>query len=323
MSDLIQPILLYACVALGAVGVLMSLPRKGPNPQVLGALLAGAAAGIVFIVLGMNAKHAADAAPGNSVGLTNPFFYVFALLGCGSALRMITHQRPVYAAMWFIMTVLSTAGILVLLSAEFMAAALVIVYAGAILITYLFVIMLATQAPAEGEDEVLAEYDTVAREPIAATIAGFVVLAVLTTLLFRGIPKLPEATPRAVSSQLVDMPRKVDRILEAHGLLQAGDRAVMGPSGEFLTIVKADQSERVLARNEWPEDLRLTNVEQVGFNLLRDHPGSIEIAGVILLMAMLGAVVLSRKQVQIDEDRKLHESRRLSDAAERVEGAMS
>lgn len=322
MSDLIHPILLYACVTLGAVGVLMSLPRKGPNPQVLGALLAGAAAGIVFIVLGLNGKHAADAAPGAALGLTNPFFYVFALLGCGSALRMITHQRPVYAALWFIMTVLSTAGILVLLSAEFMAAALVIVYAGAILITYLFVIMLATQAPAEGEDEVLAEYDTVAREPIAATVAGFLVLAVLTTLLFRGIPNIPEATPRAVSSQLVDMPRKVDRILEAHGLLRSGDRAVMGPSGEFLTIVRAGQSERVLARNEWPEDLRLTNVEQVGFNLLRDHPGSIEIAGVILLMAMLGAVVLSRKQVQIDEDRKLHESRRLSDASEKVEGAM-
>jgi hypothetical protein len=38
--------------------------------------------------------------------------------------------------------------------------------------------------------------------------------------------------------------------------------------------------------------------------LLGEHPGTIEIAGVILLMAMLGSVVLSRKQVQIDEEAK-------------------
>ena len=50
-----------------------------------------------------------------------------------------------------------------------------------------------------------------------------------------------------------------------------------------------------------PADLGVDNVEGVAFTLLNDHPGSIEIAGVILLMAMLGAVVLARKQVQIDE----------------------
>jgi Tfp pilus assembly protein PilV len=57
----------------------------------------------------------------------------------------------------------------------------------------------------------------------------------------------------------------------------------------------------------------------VGFNLLRDHPGSIEIAGVILLMAMLGAVVLSRKQVQLDEDAKERHAKLLS--AEFTQGA--
>lgn len=49
----------------------------------------------------------------------------------------------------------------------------------------------------------------------------------------------------------------------------------------------------------------------VGRNLLADHPGTIEIAGVILLMAMLGATVLSRRQVEIDEAAKAHEARRL------------
>ena len=49
----------------------------------------------------------------------------------------------------------------------------------------------------------------------------------------------------------------------------------------------------------------------VGSSLLVDHPGAIEIAGVILLMAMLGATVLSRRQVEIDEAAKAHEARRL------------
>jgi hypothetical protein len=49
----------------------------------------------------------------------------------------------------------------------------------------------------------------------------------------------------------------------------------------------------------------VTNTEQVGFELLRAKPGAIEIAGVILLMAMLGAVVLARKKVEMDEDAKM------------------
>ena len=64
-----------------------------------------------------------------------------------------------------------------------------------------------------------------------------------------------------------------------------------------------------------PETISPRNVESVGFNLLAEHPGSIEIAGVILLMAMLGAVVLSRKQVELDEELKKQQSQRLASGA--------
>ena len=50
----------------------------------------------------------------------------------------------------------------------------------------------------------------------------------------------------------------------------------------------------------------------MGFNFLSEHPGTIEIAGVLLLMAMLGAVVLSRKQVQLDEDAKQKQAMELA-----------
>jgi NADH-quinone oxidoreductase subunit J len=315
LDQIINPFILYGAIALGAAGVALALPRRGTSPQILGALLAGIAGGVVILALTL--KHLENA--------PTPFFYIFSVIALGSALRVITHQRPVYAALWFIMVVLSSAGMLLLLSAEFMAAALIIVYAGAILITYLFVIMLATQAPEEGETEVLAQYDTVAREPIVATLVGFVLLAVLTTMIFRGVGQLGTPDPVNANTLLTKMPRKVESILRNSGDLKAGERVfTTEPDGDAdldaykgaVTIIDAAGGRRTLRQADWPKDLRVTNVEGVGFNLLSDHPGTIEIAGVILLMAMLGATVLSRKQVQLDEEAKLRQSHALSSVGE-------
>jgi NADH-quinone oxidoreductase subunit J len=315
---MINPYLLFGLLVVGAVGVAMALPRRGPNPQLLGAAVAGLAGGLLMLFLGL--KAGPDKIP-------NLFFYVFAAIGLGGALRVITHPRPVYAALYFIMTVLASAGLFLLLSAEFMAFALIIVYAGAILITYLFVIMLASQAPEEGQEDALADYDTRANEPIAATVIGFVLLAALTVMLFRGTSALPAPSAKNPDVLLADMPRKVDRLLETNGVMSstdiidradwnagvvefstaAGVKMVLERNvgkGGTLSEVLADGTRKPVREGAWPEDLRVTNAELLGFNLLRDHPGTIEIAGVILLMAMLGAVVLSRKQVQIDEDAK-------------------
>jgi len=300
LPQFIHPLFLFLLIVLGAVGVGLALPRGGRWPQLVGALLAGAVGGVALIAL---AIHAGEHRP-------NVYFYIFSVLGLASALRVVTHPRPVYAALYFILTVIATAGLFVLLSAEFMAFALIIVYAGAILITYLFVIMLATQAPDEGETEVLADYDTNAREPIAATVVCFLLLALLTSFLFRGIPGLPGPQRDATTGLLAEMPRKIERILKSNNMLRDGEHVLtedgvvaFGADGSMLRLV-SDGGTREIPKSEWPEELRVTNVEAVGFNLLRDHPGAIEIAGVILLMAMLGAVVLSRKQVEMDEDAK-------------------
>ncbi len=318
MSHIISPFLFFGLLVLGAVGVAWALPRKGPNPQVIGAAIAGLAGGLLMLALGI--KAGPDKIP-------NIYFYIFSAVGLGSALRVITHPRPVYAALYFIMTVVASAGLFLILSAEFMAFALVIVYAGAILITYLFVIMLATQAPEEGQEDVLAEYDTQAREPIAATVIGFVLLAALTTMMFRGTSAMsapPKVSPDAL---LADMPRKVDRILRTNGLLAGNGEVITTKSEDFakgevlisaengtqlkldratstLSELQTDDTWKVVKEDAWPEELTISNSEMLGFNLLSDHPGTIEIAGVILLMAMLGAVVLSRKQVQMDDDAK-------------------
>lgn len=300
MGQIITPFIFFGLLVLGALGVCLALPRRGKTPQVVGALVAGLAGGLLMLFLGVKAGVAA---------LPNIYFYVFSVVGLGGALRVITHPRPVYAALYFILTVLASAGLFLLLSAEFMAFALIIVYAGAILITYLFVIMLATQAPEEGHEEVLAEYDTTAREPLAATVVGFVILGVLTVMVFRGLGSSEGlASVRHVTEPdavLADVPRKVENVLRNSGILKDGEAVVaIGRAEGNILIQGADGKERTLPKSEWPENLHITNAELLGFNLLRDHPGTIEIAGVILLMAMLGAVVLSRKQVQLDEEAK-------------------
>ena len=311
--ELMNPLLVYGLVALGGIGVALALPRKALGPQLAGAVIAAAAGGIMVLLLTLKGVQ--------SNQFTNIYFYIFGAIALGGALRVITHAKPVYAALYFILTILATAGLFLILSAEFMAFALIIVYAGAILITYLFVIMLATQAPEENI-EYLAEYDVKSREPIVATVVGFVLLGVLTALMFRGSQSLPVAKADAAPALLTEMPRKVERVLKENGLLQEGERVEMVGSGDVarmnmdleggtIAIMSADGSRRMIERAVWPEELKTLNIEALGFNLLRDHPGAIEIAGVILLMAMLGAVVLSRKQVQIDEELKMQQAQKL------------
>ena len=82
---------------------------------------------------------------------------------------MITNRNPVYAALWFALVTLSTCGLFLLQSAPFLAAATIIVYAGAIVVTFLFVIMLAQQSGA-------TVYDQRSRQPLLATVAAFVLL---------------------------------------------------------------------------------------------------------------------------------------------------
>ena len=69
-------------------------------------------------------------------------FYYMAAASVASALLAVTRKNPVHSMLWVLALFLHVAGIFLLLGAEFLAAVQVIVYAGAILIFYLFVLML-------------------------------------------------------------------------------------------------------------------------------------------------------------------------------------
>ena len=69
-------------------------------------------------------------------------FYVFAAILVFAALRVITVRNPVHAALWLVLSFFTAAAIWLLLGAEFLAIVLVLVYVGAVMVLFLFVIMM-------------------------------------------------------------------------------------------------------------------------------------------------------------------------------------
>jgi NADH-quinone oxidoreductase subunit J len=69
-------------------------------------------------------------------------FYVFAALLVFAALRVISTRNPVHAALWLVLAFFTASGIWLLLRAEFLAIALVLVYVGAVMVLFLFVVMM-------------------------------------------------------------------------------------------------------------------------------------------------------------------------------------
>jgi len=74
--------------------------------------------------------------------LTAFAFYVFAITVVTSGLFVVVSKNPVHSVLWLILSFLSSAGLFVLLGAEFVAMLLVIVYVGAVAVLFLFVVMM-------------------------------------------------------------------------------------------------------------------------------------------------------------------------------------
>ena len=76
------------------------------------------------------------------MGFENIVFYVFSAIMVFSALMVITVKNPVQAALFLVLTFFSCAAIWILLEAEFLAITLVLVYVGAVMVLFLFVVMM-------------------------------------------------------------------------------------------------------------------------------------------------------------------------------------
>ena len=241
------------------------------------------------------------------------------------ALRRLMRLRkgPVIAALYFVLVVIASSGLFLTLHAEFMAFALVIVYAGAILITYLFVLMLAQQSPTDGTDSGSSWYDRTPREPAIALLACFILLSSLVQVMTDTEAQdfAQQTATKAEQSQqlawkdLERMPRQLERVARE---AEPGTAAVNGGitfDGALaqVEVTLADGGTRTVTL---PVESMPTNTQIIGLALVADFPVSLELAGVILLMAMFGAVVLARRQIELGED-EIRESAGMAPEVER------
>jgi len=164
--------------------------------------------------------------------LTALAFYLFATVSVASAFMVIAARNPVYSVLFLILTFFNSAGLFVLLGAEFLALLLVVVYVGAVAVLFLFVVMMLDIDFAELNEGFLQYM------PIGATIGLILLLELIL---------------------------------------------VFGASATSL--------EAQVLPTATPEGM--TNAEALGQVLYTDYIYYFQAAGAILLVAMIGAIVLT------------------------------
>ena len=121
-------------------------------------------------------------------------FWAFALVATGSALAVISLKNSVHAVLSLVLAFFSTACIWILLQAEFLGIALVVVYVGAVMVLFLFVVMmldLKLEPMREGFIKYL---------PVGIVVAGIMLVEMLGIIGVRSMNVLPGPNPAGVSN---------------------------------------------------------------------------------------------------------------------------
>jgi NADH-quinone oxidoreductase subunit J len=235
--------------------------RDNTSTRWLGTLL-GLAALAAFIAAGRRLGGLGEEA----------VFLIVSLVAVISAAATIVSRSPVYAAIWFAMSLAGVAGVLLVLGAQFLGVATIVVYAGAILVMFLFVLMLAQPAG-------LAPYDRVSNEPFLSALAGAVLLGVLSLSI--GRLSAGPATCCALPSRATATPTAAEHAAAA-GVTPPAASDTASPAAAGAIATAADP----LAEN---------HVARLGGELFGRHLVAVEAAGVLLLVALIGAIaVVSR-----------------------------
>jgi len=167
--------------------------------------------------------------------LANMLFYFFALLAVGSALLMVTRRNIVHAAVFLVTTLLATAGVFLQLQAEFLFVTQILLYAGGIMVLFIFVIMLVNL----DVEMLLVQFNR------QWSVAGALAFALAVQVFFA---------------------------------LWAGRDTLHLPAP--------------------PSQLALKNTETVADALFSHFLMAFEIASILLLVAMIGAVVMGKRRVE-------------------------
>jgi NADH-quinone oxidoreductase subunit J len=163
-------------------------------------------------------------------------FYLFAAVAIGSGVMVIGARNPVHSVLFLILAFFNSAGLFVLMGAEFLAMILVVVYVGAVAVLFLFVVMMLD--------------------------INFVAL-------------------RAGFLRYLPIGALIGLILLAELVLVFG-AWIVAPAAQSLVAV--------------PVRPDITNAEALGRVLYTDYLYLFQTAGLILLVAMIGAIVLTLRQ---------------------------
>lgn len=161
-------------------------------------------------------------------------FYLLAATAVVSGLLVVTARNPVHSVLWLILAFFSSAGLFVLMGAEFLAMLLVVVYVGAVAVLFLFVVMMLDV------DFVRLREGYARYLPLGGIVAGILL---------------------------------AEMIMVSMAVVQGGvAREATGPA-----VATADAS----------------NIETIGRVLYTDYVYFFQAAGIVLLIAMIGAIVLT------------------------------
>jgi NADH-quinone oxidoreductase subunit J len=165
------------------------------------------------------------------------FFYVLAAIVLGTGVLVVTSRNTVHSVLYLVANLLTVAVIYIALAAEFLAVIQVLVYAGGIVVLYLFIVMLVN------------------------------------------LKRPPEAAPNT---------RRQSRLgFALAAILLAEISAILVYSAARPPSVDA-AAESVLAQG---------NTKLIGMMLYTDYLVPFEVASMLLLVAMIGAIVLAKKEV--------------------------
>ncbi len=187
-------------------------------------------------------------------------FWMFAALTIFASVAAITARSPIYCAIWFAVSLLGTAGLMLLQGAQFLGLATAAVYAGAIVVTFLFLLMLS-----QPEGDTFYDRITWGRVPRFAASAIAVLFAVLMVGQVHQI-SLPETTANG-----------------EHGRV-AGQSAAAS-----ARTTGSPRTEESLAR----ADIRTPeHVAVLGSRLFSRHLVAVQVAATLLLVALVGAIAI-------------------------------
>lgn len=124
--------------------------------------------------------------------LSQVLFWLMATIAVVASGAAVTSRSPVYAAIWFAVSLLGTAGLFLLQGAHFLGIATIVVYAGAIVVTFLFVLMLA-------QPEGHSPYDRISWAGFAIPIAAIGVALVVGAL----VGSLPNFSPKPFPAEIL------------------------------------------------------------------------------------------------------------------------